>query len=163
MGATLHDPQFWVAIAFVIFVGILVWKAKKPVLDALDGRAERIRSQLDEAQRLREEAQHMLADYQRKQRQALEEAEQILAQARSAAERHRDQAAQDLEVSVKRREQQAMDRIAQAEADALAEVRAVAVSVAVDATRKLLQESVDEGLAAKLVDNAIKDLPGKLH
>jgi F-type H+-transporting ATPase subunit b len=163
MANTLHDPQFWVAVAFVIFVAVLVWKAKKPVLDALDGRAERIRSQLEEAQRLREEAQHMLADFQRKQRQALEEAEQILAQARSAAERHRDQAAQDLEVSLKRREQQAMDRIAQAEADALGEVRAVAISVAVDATRKLLQESVDDKLAGKLVDNAIKDLPGKLH
>ncbi|MBT5413733.1 MAG: F0F1 ATP synthase subunit B [Rhodospirillaceae bacterium] len=163
MESTLHDPQFWVAIAFVVFVAIVVWKAKKPVLDTLDGRAERIRNQLDEAQRLREEAQHMLADFQRKQRQAMEEAEQILGQARASAERHREQAAQDLDASLKRREQQAMDRIAQAEAEALSEVRAVAISVAVDATRKLLAESVDEKLAGKLVDNAIKDLPDKLH
>ena len=159
----LHSPEFWVSIAFVVFVAFMVWKAKKPLLDALDSRAERIRSQLDEAQRLREDAQHLLAEYQRKQRQALEEAEQILNQARAAAERHREQAARDLEVSLKRREQQAMDRIAQAETDALREVQVVAVSVAIDATRKLLEETVDKELAGRLVDNAIKELPDKLH
>lgn len=159
----MNSPEFWVAIAFFVFLAFLIWKAKGPLLSGLDNRAERIRTQLDEAQRLREEAQHMLAEYQRKQRQAMEEAEQILTQARAVAERHREQAAQDLEVSLKRREQQAMDRIAQAEADALGEVRAVAVTVAVEATRKLLEETVDDGLAGKLVDQAIKELPSKLH
>ena len=158
-----NDPTLWVAVGFFIFVAAVFKVAKKTITGALDGRAEDIRNSLDQAAGLREEAQHMLADFQRKQRQAMEEAEQILGQARASAERHREQAAQDLDASLKRREQQAMDRIAQAEAEALSEVRAVAISVAVDATRKLLAESVDEKLAGKLVDNAIKDLPDKLH
>ncbi len=122
-------PEFWVAVAFVFFVGLLFKPGSKFVIGALDERAERIRSQLDEAQRLREEAQHLLAEYQRKQRQALQDAEAILNQARATAERHREDSAAELAQTLERRERQAMDRIAQAEAEALAEVRAVAVAV----------------------------------
>lgn len=157
------SPEFWVAVAFFVFVGGLYKPASKVVIGALDERAERIRAQLDEAQRLREEAQHLLAEYQRKQRQALQDAEAILNQARATAERHREDSAAELEESLKRRERQAMDRIAQAEAEALAEVRGIAVAVSIEATRKLLAEGIDDGKADQLIDAAIAELPDKVH
>ena len=83
----LEDPTFWTAVAFVIVVALLAKPIYKAVTSGLDGRADRIRSQLDEAQRLRDEAQELLADYQRKQREAQTEAERIIAQAKTAAER----------------------------------------------------------------------------
>src|SRR3546814_15389734 len=92
----LNDPTFWVAVAFVVFAGLMIWKARQPVLKGLDARAERIRAELDEAQRLREEAQKALAEYTRKQRDAAKEAEDLLARARHAADLRRRQAAPDL-------------------------------------------------------------------
>lgn len=92
----LNDPTFWVAVAFVIFIGLMYWKARKPVLDGLDARADRIKSELDEAQRLREEAQKALAEYKRKQRDAAKEAEDMLANAKHEAELLRNQASEDL-------------------------------------------------------------------
>ena len=159
----ISGATFWVFVAFIIFIALIVWKARGAITGALDGRAEAIRTEIDEAQRLREEAQALLADYQRKQRDALTEAEGMLRAAEEEAGRLRARAEQDLTDSLKRREQQALDRIAQAEAAAQAEVRNMAVDLAVSATRKLLEEKIDSGMAAGLVDDAIKDLPGKLH
>jgi F-type H+-transporting ATPase subunit b len=163
MNDILHSAEFWVAVAFVIFVLFMLWKAAKPLMAALDGRADRIRTEIEEAQRLREEAQKLLAEYQRKERDAAKEAEAMLAHAREEAQRLREKAAEDLKASVKRREQQALDRIAQAEAQAEAQVRAQAVDLAVAATRRILAEKLDEAQAARLVDEALKDLPGKLN
>ena len=154
---------FWVLIAFAIFVALIVWKARGAVTGALDARAEAIRTEIDEAKRLREEAQSLLADYQRKQRDALQEAEGMLRAAEEETARLRVRAEEDLAASLKRREQQALDRIAQAEAAAQAEVRNTAVDLAVSATRKLLEDRIDEKKAAGLVDQAIKELPAKLH
>lgn len=159
----LASPETWVGAAFLIFVAFMVWKAVGPMLKSLDARAVRIKGELDEAQRLRDEAQHLLAEYKRKQRDAVKEAEEQMRGAREEAERQRARAEADLAASLKRREQQALDRIGQAEAEALAEVRTLAVDLAVGATRKLLAETVDQGKAAALVDAAIKDLPQKLH
>jgi F-type H+-transporting ATPase subunit b len=159
----LRDPEFWVTIAFIILV-IAVWKPIwRAMVGGLDGRAERIRTELDEARRLREEAQGLLAEYQQKQRAALEEARGILAQAAKDAESGRRQAAEDLEASLKRREQQAIERIAQAEAKAVDEVRSLAVELAVATTRRLLRDNLDAARAARLVDQAIAELPQKLH
>ncbi|MYH37892.1 MAG: F0F1 ATP synthase subunit B, partial [Rhodospirillaceae bacterium] len=108
-------------------------------------------------------AQGLLADYQRKQRDALQEAEAMLRAAEEEAARLRARAEEDLAASLKRREQQALDRIAQAEAAAQAEVRNTAIDLAVSATRKLLEDRLDEKKAAGLVDRAIDELPGKLH
>ncbi len=163
MNGFLQDPQTWVLVGFVIFVAFFVWKAGKPIIGALDDRAARIKEELDEAQRLREEAQHLLAEYQRKQRDAVKEAEAMLSAAEDEAERVRAHAAGELEASLKRREQQALDRIAQAEAQAAAEVRNLAVDLAVAATAKVLEDKLDDKTAAKLVDGAIKELPEKLH
>ena len=159
----LQDPTFWVLVSFVIFVA-LVWKpGSKAVAQMLDDRAEKIRSDLEKAAKLREEAQALFAEYQKKQRDALKDAEAIVAAAKAEAEALSRQAAVDLETSLKRREQLALQRIAQAEAQATADVRAAAVDLAMAATRKILTDKLDAGRQDALVDAAIKELPGKLN
>lgn len=155
--------EFWVFVAFVIFV-VLAWKkAAAAITGLLDARAEKIRAELDEAQRLREDAQALLATYQRRQRDALAESEAIIAHAREEAERLRNQAGADLESSLKRREAQAMDRIAQAEAAALAEVRNLTVDVAMSASRRILESGIQPAQADKLIEQSIAELPKHLH
>jgi len=162
MGA-LHTPEFWVAVGFIVLVLIIGKKGWEAIKSGLDGRAERIRTSLDDAATLRDEAQHLLAEYQRKQRDAAKEIDDLLAAARAEAERARTNAQQALEASVKRREQLAIDKIAQAEADALQAVRNTAVDVAIAATRQLLGSKLTAETAAGLVDKAIAELPQKLH
>lgn len=162
MGA-LHTPEFWVAVGFIVLVLAIARKGWEAIRGGLDARTERIRSSLDEAAKLRDEAQHLLAEYQRKQRDAAKEIDALLAAARAEAERATAHARETLESSVKRREQLAMDKIAQAEADALQAVRNTAVDVAISATRKLLADKLDAAGAAGLVDQAIAELPQKLH
>ena len=159
----LNDPTFWVAVAFFVFMGLMVWKARKPMLDGLDARAERIRAELDEAQRLREEAQKTLAGYKRKQRDAAKEAEDLLANAKHEAELLSKQAAEDLRATLARREKAALEKIAQAEVQAVQDVRAQAVDIAIAATAKLLSENVDPQRDQAMVDQAIKELGQKLH
>ena len=159
----LHSPTFWVAVAFVIFVAFIWWKALKPVLNSLDQRGERIKKELEEAQNLRDEAQHTLAEYRRKQRDAADEAKAIIDHAKVEAVRLREQAEQDLEAALARRERAAMEKIAQAEARALSEVRNQAVDVAITATRQLLSEQMDKDKAATLLDQSIAELEQKLH
>lgn len=163
MSEMIKEAEFWVAVSFLIFVAFVLWKGLKPTLGALDARADKIKQELDDAQRLREDAQKLLAEYQRKERDAASEAEAMLAHAREEAGRLREKAAEDLKASMARREAQALDRIAQAEAQAKADVRAEAVNLAVAATRHLLAGKLDTKLADKLIDQSIKELPGKLH
>jgi len=159
----LRDAEFWVAVAFVILIAA-VWKPVKRSLAAgLDARAAKIRSELEEARRLLEEAQALLADYQGKERQALSEAEGIMRHAAEEAGRNRQAAEGDLAAALRRREQQAMERIAQAEAKALDEVRALSVELALAATRRLVRDNLDAKRAAGLVDQAIAELPQRLH
>ncbi|WP_119678709.1 F0F1 ATP synthase subunit B family protein [Indioceanicola profundi] len=159
----LENPYFWVALAFLIFVAIVAKMAGKTIVEALDTRADRIRQELEQAQQLREDAQAALAQYQRKQRDALKDAEEILTHAREEAQRIRQQAAVDLEASLKRREAQAMDKIAQAESQAVQQVRELAVDVAIAATERLLVQNMDRTRNDQLVDAAIKNLPANLH
>lgn len=155
--------ETWVAIALIILLVVAFRPAARAITAMLDKRADQIRHDLDEAQKLREEAQAALASYQRKQRDAIEEAEQIIAHAREEAERIKTQALVDLDQSLKRREAQAMDRIAQAEANAAAEVRGMAVDVAIAATRDLIGKQLKEKDAGRLIDQSIEGLSGKLH
>lgn len=159
----LENPHTWVYLAFVLVVGF----AFKPVFNAigtgLDGRAAKIKARLDEAHKLREDAQELLATYQRKQRDAMKEAEEIIAHAKAEAERLSQQAAKDLEEALKRREAQALERIATAENQALREVQNLAVDVAINAARVVMAQSVTEAQKTALVDAAIADLPRKLH
>ncbi len=157
-------PETYVALAFFIVVGMAIYfGVHRALIAGLDGRRERIKNRIDEAHRLREDAQETLALYQRKQRDALKEAEEIIAHAKSEAARMAERAAQDLDEALKRREQQALDRIAQAEAEALKEVRNLAVDIAMAATRRLIAETLSAKQAAGMVDRSIKELPGKLH
>lgn len=163
MSAVFGDPTFWVAVAFVIFVAALARPIARALPKALDERALKIKRDLDDAERLRAEAQDLLAEYQRKQRDAVREAGEIVAHARAESARFAEDGRKRLEQSLKRREQLAMERIARAEAAAVAEVRAKAIDVAIEATRKLLAERAAGAKADTLIEAAIKDLPGKLH
>ncbi|MBX6367905.1 MAG: F0F1 ATP synthase subunit B [Rhodospirillales bacterium] len=158
----LHDTHFWEAVAFVIAVALVWKKASSAITGALDERARKIREELDEARKLREEAQATLANYQRKQRDALKEAEEIIAHAKAEAERLGAQAAHDLEAAIQRRQRLAEEKIAQAEQKALAEVRAAAVDIAVAAARRVLAEEMG-ARGSKLIDEAIDSLPQRLH
>jgi F-type H+-transporting ATPase subunit b len=156
-------PEFWVGIAFVIVVVGAFRPVSKAITAGLDKRSAQIKARLDEAAKLRDDSQAMLAEYQRKQRDAMKEAEDIIAHARGEAERLAKQAAADLEASLKRREQQAIDRIAQAEAQAMKEVRDQSVDIAVAAARKLLAENLSAQQSDALITKGIADLSGKLH
>ena len=158
-----QNPESWVAITWLIVVVLLAKPVYKGITKGLDDRRDRIKERLAEAERLRDEAQEMLATYQKKQRDAMKEAEEIVAQAKAEAERLAKQAAADLDELVKRREQQAIDRINQAEAEATREVRNKAVEIAVAATGKLVADTLSADKANDLIDAAIKDLPGRLH
>ncbi len=163
MKAMLHDPTFWVLIAFIIFVaafGRMIWRG---IAGGLDKRADKIRADLDEAERLREEAQDLLASYQRKQRDAAKEADAIIAHAREEAERVAAQGKERIEASLARREKLALERIGRAEAQALADVRSRAVDAAVEATRSYLAGRMSGRHAEKLLESAIKELPEKIH
>ena len=158
-----HDPEFWVLVAFVIVVVGGFIKLGPTIGKSLDERAERIRAELEEAQRLREDAQRTLADYQLKQRDALKEAEAIIAHAKGEAERIGRQAALDLEAAIERRTRQAEEKIAQEEAKALADVRNTAIDIALAAARQIIAEQLDAKAGGALIDAAIAALPQRLH
>ena len=157
------DPTLWVAVGFVILAVAIFKPAKKAVVGMLDGRADKIRESLDQAASLREEAQQLLAEYQRKQRDAMKETEEMIARARDEASRLAKEGAEKLEELVNRREQLAIEKIAQAEADAVREVRAMSVEIAVAATRSLIAARMGADKSGAMVDQAIADLSTKLH
>ena len=159
----LHDPEFWVAVAFLLVVAVIYRPAAKAILGTLDDRANKIRVQIEEARKLREDAQALLAEYQRKQRDAMAEAEKIIAQARQDAARLKVEAEKDLEHTIERRKQQALERIAQSEAQAIAQVRNTAVDVALAAAEKLIKSSLDPAKQSALADKAISELPARLN
>ena len=159
----MFGEEFWVALAFVIFVAAVYRPVGRMISAALDARGAKIREELDEAVRLREEAQALLAQYERQQSEAAAEAERILAHAGDEAARQAEKAAEALEAALERRKQQALDRIARAEEEALAEVRGAAVDIAVGATRKLLADRLDAKRRAALIDEAIAELDKQLH
>lgn len=159
----LQDPTFWVAIGFLILAILAVFFVRKPILGMLDARVDSVRASLDEAASLREEAQQLLAEYQRKQRDAVKETEAMVARAKEEAERISSDGAEALEAALKRREELAIDKIAQAEADAVREVQRISVEVAIDATRVLIADKLDGARADALIDEAISDISNKLH
>ena len=162
-GAFYDAPEFWVMIAFVITIGLAGKTVAQKISAALDVRSEGIRSEIEEATRLREEAQELLASYERKQRDAAEEARLIADRAKSEADYLLKKAEENLKVLLERRERQAKERIAQAETAAIDQVRAAAIDVALEASRRLLAKKITGGKSDALIDAAIKELPGKLH
>ncbi len=160
----LHEPENWVAIAFVIFIGVLLYVgAHRKIIVALDHRAERIKAELDEAKKLRDEAQALLAEYQKKQREAESEAAAIVAEARAEAERVAAESHAKVEEFVARRTKLAETKISQAEAQALADVRAAAAEAAVAAAENILRATTKGDVADNLVARGIQDVKAKLN
>lgn len=161
---SLNNTNFVVLIAFVLFVALLVYLGvPKLVAGMLDKRAEGIQSDLDEARSLREEAQSILAEYERKQKEVQEQADKIVVNAKDEAKAAAEQAKVDLKASIARRLQAAEDQIASAESSAIKEVRDTAASVAVQAANDVIAKSMTAKDAGGLIDAAIKDVGDKLH
>ena len=160
----LNQPETWVAVAFVLFIGVIIYVgAHKKVIEALDHRSARIKAELDEARRLRDEAAKLLADYQRKQGEAEQEAEAIVADAKAEAERVAAESHAKMEEFVARRTKLAETKIGQAEAQALADVRAAAAEAAVSAAEQILRATSKGEIADKLVARGIQDVKAKLN
>ncbi len=161
---SLGNTDFVVTIAFIVFIAVLVYFKVPGMLGGmLDKRAEGIASELEEAKALREEAQSLLASYERKQQEVQEQAERIVAHAKEEAQIAADQAKEELAKSIERRLDAAGDQIASAEAAALKEVRDRAVSVAVAAAGDVIAKKMTAEAADKLVEEAIAEVQGRLH
>lgn len=160
----VRDPEFWVAVGTAIFLAILVWK-RVPQMTAksLDSRAAAIAHEIEEAHRLRLEAEALLAQYRQKQAAAETEAQAILEEARGEAERFGAEARAVAATQIARRAKQAQDKIAQAEADAIADIRAAAADAAIAAAEKLIASRLDENAAADLVKRSLAGIPGRLQ
>ena len=157
------NPESWVAVAFVLFVvllGKILWTRLTALLDK---RSATIAAALADAERLRAEALAAKAAAEQTLAQATAEAEGILGNAREEVSRMQARATQNLQNAIALREQQALDRIAQSEAAASKQVRDMAVDTALSATRSLLREQVGSGKSQDMVDQAIAELPKRLH
>ncbi len=160
----MMTETFWVAVSLVIFVGFMLYvRAPEMLLKRLDVRAQKIREELDNARKLREDAQAVLAQYQRKQRAAEKEAEEIVIRAREEAERSAEEARTVLKEQMERRFRLAEEKIAQAEAQAMEEVRRTAASVAVAAARKMIASRLTDADSARLIDASIEEVGRKMH
>jgi F-type H+-transporting ATPase subunit b len=159
-----NEPEFWVAVAFVIFIGGLGYLGvHRMIAKSLDDRSDRIRAELDEARKLKDEAAQLLADYQRKRQEAESEAQEIIAGAKAEAERLATEAKTKIEEFVARRTKMAETKIAQAEAQATADVRSAAAEAAVAAAEKILTLEIKGKLAGELVAKGIEDVRKKLN
>jgi F-type H+-transporting ATPase subunit b len=158
------EAETWVAIAFICFLGLLIYVGvHRQLAKALDDRAARIKAELDEARKLRDDAAQLLADYQKKREEAETEAQGIVAGARAEAERMAADAKAKVEEFVDRRTKLAETKIAQAEAQAAAEVRGAAADAAVAAAEKILAQEAKGKLAADLIAKGIEDVRKKLN
>ena len=158
------NPTFWVGISFAILLGIMI-RAQVPgmISKALDDRALAIKSELDEAKRLREEAEKLLADYTKKHAAAEQEAQGIIDNARREAEALAAETRKSLKEGLERRTKMAEDKIARAEAQAVAEVRGTAVDLAVAAAERMLADKMAGAGGTSMVEQSIRDLKGRLN
>ena len=160
----MFGAEFWVAVAFVLFIGVLAYfQVHKLIVKSIDDRRDLIKAELNEARRLKEEAQALLAQYREKQRAAEQEAAAIIAGAQAEAERLALEAKAKMEDFVARRTKMAESKIAQAEAQALADVRAAAADAAVAAAETILTRTVKGKVAEDLIAKGIDDLKRKLN
>ena len=159
-----RDPEFWVGIGTLVFLGLLLWK-QVPALVAksLDARAAAIARELEDARRLRGEAEALLAEYQNKRAAAEQEASSIVTEAKAEAERYAAESRVALKAQIERRGRQAEDKIAQAEAQAVTELRALAADAAIAAAEKLIAARVDGNQSAELVKRSLGEIPSKLN
>lgn len=160
----LEDTSVWVGLGFLIVVGIF-WRmgVHRKIAGALDQRGQEIATELDEARRLREEAQEILASYQRRQREAEDEATSIIEQAKKDAEHLGRDAKKKINQQLERRTKTAEEKIARAEAQALSEVRNQTTDLAINAARIIIRERMDTGAQNAMVDKSINGLRAKLN
>ena len=160
----MFEPETWVAVAFIILMGVFVWLGvHRTVLTALDHRAERIKAELDDARKLKDEAAKVLAEYKAKRASAEREAADIIASANAEAERIASEAKAKMEDFVARRTKTAESKIALAEAQALADVRAAAANAAVTAAASVLSQTVKGQVADDLLAKGITEVRAKLN
>jgi F-type H+-transporting ATPase subunit b len=161
---SLANTDFVVLISFILFIAVLFYfKVPKMVSDMLDDRSSGIQSELDEARALREEAQTLLASYERKQKEVQDQSDRIIAHAKTDAQAAADQARADLAKSIERRLAAAEDLIASAQANAVKEVRDMAATIAVQAARDVIAKQMTAADGNALIDDAIKQVEAKLH
>lgn len=162
--ALFQNPEFWIAVGLAIVIGIFLSKGVPAMIgNMLDQRAKAIADELDEAKRLREEAAALLAGYVHKAAKAEEEAATIIANAKADAERFAKETRAQLRQQIDRRAQMAREKIEQAEHAALEEIRALAAEKAAVAAEKLIAARLDPARSDALVQESIKELPGKLN
>src|SRR6202044_4056182 len=160
----MQETENWVALAFILFLALLVYLGvHRKITDSLDSRQAGIKAELDEARRLRQEAQALLAEFQRKGREAEKEAEAIIAGAKAEAERIAGEAKVRMEDFVSRRTKMAEAKITQAEAQALADVRSAAADAAVAAAEKILAAAAKGKVAEDLLARGIQDVRKKFN
>ncbi len=159
----IHDPKFWVASSFVIFMGLFIRFIAPFIARGLDGRAAKIEAELAEAKRLREEAAAVLSSYKQKEVEALRDAEELLKHAREEAARLQQQAEQSLKESVERRMAQANDKIARAEAEAVEKIRAEIVETAIIAARKVIGAELASSKNDPALEKAIANIGRIVH
>jgi F-type H+-transporting ATPase subunit b len=158
------EAEFWVAVAFVLLMGVFAYVGvHRTLLTALDHRAERIKAELDDASRLKDEANKLLAEYQARRASAEREAEEIISSAKAEAERIAAEAKTKMEDFVARRTKTAESKIALAEAQAVADVRAAAANAAVTAASTILSQSVKGSVADDLLTKGIAEVKAKLN
>jgi F-type H+-transporting ATPase subunit b len=158
------EPEFWVAVAFVILMAVFAYFGiHRTVLTTLDHRSDRIKAELDDARRLKDEAAKLLADYKARHASAEREAQDIIASAQAEAERIASEAKAKIEDFVARRTKTAEGKIALAEAQALADVRAAAAEAAVTAAASILSQSVKGSVADDLLAKGIAEVKAKLN
>ncbi|WP_378943987.1 F0F1 ATP synthase subunit B [Mesorhizobium sp. ANAO-SY3R2] len=158
------DATFWATVALFIFVAIVLYlKVPGMVSKSLDDRADRIRAELEDARKLREEAQQLLAEYQRKRKEAEKEAAEIVEIAKREAGLLAEEAHAKTEEYVARRTALAEQKIGQAEREAINEVRANAVDLAVEAARHVLGSKVDAKASSDLFKSSVQEVKAKLN
>lgn len=157
------DPRLWVFFSLLILIVVVIW-AKTPALltKSLDERADAIRAELDEARRLREEAQELLASYVRRQREAEAEAEEIVAQAKHEADLYAKESRAQMEENLHRRAEAATRKIEQAEKQATDMVRAKAADLATQIAHTALQDNMSKTVQNKEINDSITQLREQL-
>lgn len=157
------DEKFFVAAAFFTFVALVFKPARKFILDAVDARILKVKHELEEAARLKDEAKALLAKFEQEQSRSLEEVQAILSHARTEAERLTAETRNNLEQTLAKRTEIALQKIAQAEAAVLTDLRANALDITMDAARTLILENMSPDVAEEILSSAFRDIERKLH
>lgn len=163
LSSQMENPAFWVTVAFLIFIGLAARPVCRLLATSLDRRAKFIGEEIDQAIALREEAQAVLSTYQKKQRESMREAEEIIQKANLEARRITKEAEADMEETLKKRMKMAMDKIEQAERKAIQDVQDHVIDITVAATKNIIEGKLSGPARDELVRRATNDIQKKLH